>query len=102
MLSKLAKSQGPKALAKSVYGLCERFRPAIPAGAKGWGAKGKLKLGELGNTRLQAAWNTHGEAAFAFAVLEEIESDNALLIPSLLKDRLAHWLAEPGAQKLTG
>lgn len=47
-MRRLAKSQGPKALAKSAYGLYERFRPAIPAGVTGWGAKGELKLGELG------------------------------------------------------
>ena len=47
-MRRLAKSQGPKALAKSAYGLYERFRPAIPAGVTGWGAKGELKLAELG------------------------------------------------------
>lgn len=44
----LAKSQARRALAKFAYGLYERFRPAIPPGATGWGAKGELKLGELG------------------------------------------------------
>jgi hypothetical protein len=28
-----------------LYTLYERFRPEIPAGEKGWGAKGELDLG---------------------------------------------------------
>ena len=40
----LAKSQKPSELADSAYGLYEAFRPAIPSGKKGWGAKGDLDL----------------------------------------------------------
>jgi hypothetical protein len=40
----LAKSYRPEELARQAYALYERFRPEISAGAKGWGAKGKLDL----------------------------------------------------------
>ena len=66
------------------------------------GIRFQLKMGSHMNKALQAAWNANGEDAFAFEVLEEIKDDNALLIPSLLKDRLAHWLAALGARKLVG
>jgi hypothetical protein len=33
------------ALADVAYSLYERFRPEIPEGKKGWGAKGELDLG---------------------------------------------------------
>jgi len=40
----LAKSYAPEELMDAAFGLYEDFRPAIPAGAVGWGAKGKLDL----------------------------------------------------------
>jgi len=40
----LAKSMEPSALAEHGYALYERFRPAVPAGVKGWGAVGTLDL----------------------------------------------------------
>jgi hypothetical protein len=40
----LAKSYKPTELADAAYGLYEEFRPSIPAGKKGWGAKGDLDL----------------------------------------------------------
>jgi hypothetical protein len=43
-MQRLAKSLKPKELAERCFGLYERFRPAIPKGVKGWGAKGKLDL----------------------------------------------------------
>ena len=33
---------------REAYRLYERFRPAIPEGKKGWGAKGDLDLGLIG------------------------------------------------------
>lgn len=62
----------------------------------------QLRMGSHMNKNLQAAWNARGAEAFAFEVLEEVKDDNALLIPSLLKERLAHWQAKLGAQKLVG
>jgi len=44
-MAKLAKAFKPKELAEAAFRLYERFRPAIPEGVKGWGAKGDLDLG---------------------------------------------------------
>jgi hypothetical protein len=44
-MQKLAKSYKPGELAQAAYPLYERFRPDIPAGKKGWGARGDLDLG---------------------------------------------------------
>jgi hypothetical protein len=43
-LWRLAKAYKPKELAKEAYRLYERFRPTVPEGVKGWGAKGELDL----------------------------------------------------------
>ena len=43
-LTALAKAYRPKELAHAAYPLYEKFRPAIPAGKAGWGAKGDLDL----------------------------------------------------------
>jgi hypothetical protein len=44
-LKKLARAYPPKELAERCFGLYEQFRPEIPEGVKGWGAKGDLDLG---------------------------------------------------------
>jgi hypothetical protein len=41
----LAKAYRPEKLAADAYSLYERFRPNVPGGEKGWGARGKLDLG---------------------------------------------------------
>lgn len=43
-LEKLAKAYTPKQLESKAYDLYEKFRPEIPEGKKGWGAKGELDL----------------------------------------------------------
>jgi len=43
-MEKLAKAYTPKQLESEAYGLYEKFRPKIPEGTKGWGAKGELSL----------------------------------------------------------
>ena len=60
----------------------------------------QLRMGGFPGKSLQQAWNTHGEAAFAFDVLEEIRDDNASMIPLRLKEREAHWRKELGAAAL--
>ena len=40
----LAEAYTPKELASRAYDLYEKFRPEIPGGTKGWGAKGELDL----------------------------------------------------------
>lgn len=43
-MERLAKAFKPKQLESEAYSLYERFRPKIPEGTKGWGAKGELDL----------------------------------------------------------
>jgi hypothetical protein len=46
-MTALAKRFPPRELAAQAYSLYERFRPEVPAGQRGWGAKGVLDLGKL-------------------------------------------------------
>jgi hypothetical protein len=46
-MTKLAKAYPSKDLDGVAFGLYEKFRPSVPAGVKGWGAKGELKLATL-------------------------------------------------------
>jgi hypothetical protein len=46
-MNQLARSRPPKKLAAEAYALYEKFRPAVPAGTRGWGAKGELDLERL-------------------------------------------------------
>ena len=63
-----------------------------------------LRNGGHINRAMQAAWTTHGEAAFSFEVLERI--DDAILTPQGVLDRLKvrqqHWLETLGARKAVG
>ncbi|MBI0538728.1 hypothetical protein D9599_24520 [Roseomonas sp. KE2513] len=43
----LAVSMEPEELNRVSFRLYEHFRPEVPAGAKGWGAKGLLDLGKI-------------------------------------------------------
>jgi len=43
-MEKLAKSYAPKQLESHAFSLYEKFRPVVPEGMKGWGAKGELNL----------------------------------------------------------
>jgi hypothetical protein len=43
-MEKLAGAFTPKQLESKAYDLYEKFRPEIPGGKKGWGAKGELDL----------------------------------------------------------
>ena len=60
----------------------------------------QLRMGGFPGKSLQQAWNTHGEAAFAFEILEEIRDENAKMIPLLLKEREAYWRKQLGAVAL--
>lgn len=46
-MSELARAYSPSDLAEHAYGLYEQFRPEIPGGKKGWGAKGRLSLSKI-------------------------------------------------------
>jgi hypothetical protein len=54
-LAALAARFPPAELAAEAYALYERFRPEIPAGTRGWGAKGVLDLGALSRLQPRAA-----------------------------------------------
>lgn len=43
----LAESLPPRELSVKAFSLYERFRPAIPEGVRGWGAKGNLDLASI-------------------------------------------------------
>ena len=43
-MEKLARSLPPKELSDNAYKLYGRFTPQVPAGTRGWGAKGELDL----------------------------------------------------------
>ena len=43
----LAKSRSPSKLAGEAYHLYEKFRPTVPTGTRGWGAKGTLDLATI-------------------------------------------------------
>jgi hypothetical protein len=43
-MQELAHSLAPEQLANQAYALYEQFRPEVPEGQKGWGAKGELDL----------------------------------------------------------
>jgi hypothetical protein len=47
-MQRLAGTFAPKALADVAFHLYDRFRPVIPEGVKGWGAKVELDLGLVG------------------------------------------------------
>lgn len=46
-MEKLARSREPEALAEDAFRLYEAFRPGVPAGESGWGAKGTLNLARI-------------------------------------------------------
>ena len=46
-MEELAGSMEPEKLNRIGFRLYERFRPEVPAGAKGWGAKGVLDLARI-------------------------------------------------------
>jgi hypothetical protein len=53
-LKELARAYTPARLEEQAYDLYEEFRPAIPEGVKGWGAKGALKLTTIRTLTKQA------------------------------------------------
>ena len=63
-----------------------------------------LRSGGYVNRAVQASWTAHGEAAFAFEVLETFDDEDMGLVgrADLMKARAAHWRAELGAEKLVG
>jgi hypothetical protein len=56
----------------------------------------ELGLGGCRIATLQAAWRTHGAAAFRFDVLERIDEEIDYIRDKKLAARLAHWRAAIG------
>jgi hypothetical protein len=46
-MEQLAGSMSPEELNRRGFALYEEFRPAVPAGAQGWGAAGELDLDRI-------------------------------------------------------
>ena len=59
-MQKLAKAYPPQELAERAYALYERFRPDIPAGKRGWGAKGDLDIGLIGRLTKEKKGGSRG------------------------------------------
>ena len=53
----------------------------------------ELRLGGCRIPTLQAAWRTHGAAAFSFDALERIDEEIDYIRDRKLAARLAHWRA---------
>ena len=49
----LAKAFRPEQLLKNAFNLYEQFRPAIPEGVRGWGAKGNLDIDRIRSLALE-------------------------------------------------
>jgi hypothetical protein len=49
----LAKAFQPEQLLKNAFSLYEKFRPAIPEGVRGWGAKGNLDIDRIRSLALE-------------------------------------------------
>ena len=60
----------------------------------------QLKNNGFPNKDLQSLWNTHGESAFKYEILETIDDDNPLLIDGLLKEHTDLWRTELKADAL--
>lgn len=54
-MAELAGSYPPESLADCAYELYERFRPEIPKGKRGWGAKGGLDLDVIRSLKAKSA-----------------------------------------------
>lgn len=63
-----------------------------------------LRLGKHPNAALQAAWKEHGEAAFAYEILETLPDDDVsdYARRADLKAMEERWRAELGARRVTG
>jgi hypothetical protein len=61
-------------------------------------------MGNHMNKAMQAAWNAHGEAGFAYEVLEQFPDEDLepYVLTSRLKEREAHWLAALNARRAVG
>jgi hypothetical protein len=63
-----------------------------------------LRLGGHPNKAVQAAWNTHGEDAFSYEIVEELASESLtpMGLRDLMKTRERHWRGALGAAAPVG
>jgi hypothetical protein len=60
-----------------------------------------LRMGMHRNRDLQAAWTTHGEAAFEFEIVEKLDEDIApMAVADVLKEKLRVWAERLQAPQL--
>jgi hypothetical protein len=60
-----------------------------------------LRLGQHQDQALQSEWNTQGDAAFRYDVLEKLKDDVApMAIADLLNEKMREWAARLGAPTL--
>jgi hypothetical protein len=63
-----------------------------------------LRMGGHPNKAVQAAWNAHGEEAFAYEIVEELSLDSLthMGLRDLMKARERYWREALGAGALVG
>jgi len=60
-----------------------------------------LRIGSHPVKSLQNEWNSHGEPAFDYEILEKLEDDlHPLAVADLLKAKKSHWVAQMAANPL--
>jgi hypothetical protein len=60
-----------------------------------------LQNGSSIHKQLQAEWDTRGEAAFEYEIIEQLEDDvSALALRDVLKEKKQEWVTRLGAQAL--
>ena len=60
-----------------------------------------LRTGSNRNPALLAEWNTHGEQAFQFEILETLDDDVLpMAMRDLLKEKKSHWMGQLNAKPL--
>ncbi len=63
----------------------------------------RLRLGGKQDPDLLHAWQTHGEAAFTYEILELLDEDTLpMAVRDLLKEKKNQWAASFGARTLLG
>ena len=76
-MDQLARSLTPRKLAANAYALYEKFRPAVPAGTRGWGARGELDL-----ERLKALAGRQARSLTGLSVASGVPSVGAIALGS--------------------
>jgi hypothetical protein len=60
-----------------------------------------LRQGNHQDSVLQKEWNTYGEQAFLYEILEKLDDDlSPIGVSDLLKEKKLQWVAQLGARKL--